>query len=259
MSDIRDESGAIIGDERPQGIEDEAGGGWLIVSDGFHAHVIKPPEFEISGGELTVSDSYLSQLAEKPPFAGVPLELIVQDAFHGIGTDFPELSEGGTHDNTEHIVYSGQDYLRCKHAGGNLTGVYTSEVFDIGAVEGANRHLVYVVGEDDAEVDIAIVGAGTTWGDKFPAPTTWTEGGALTLSWAQIFSLDKAPRVSMRLYYGSTSPPTSYIDKMEILSGIISVPGDPIRYFRVRITIVDPNINVYAYVEAFDLKFATYT
>jgi hypothetical protein len=187
--------------------------------------------------------------------------LTVSNTYHLWRVFYPELSTGGgIHDNTQHISYSGQDYLRCRHLHGNLTGVYTSPIFDIGAVEGANRHLVYIVGQDDAEADIVITGTGTTWGDKFPTPTTWLDGGATTLNWSQLFNLSGAPSVSMRLYYGTTSPPTSYIDRMEILSAIIPGSGSEVnRYFQVRITITDPNTNVYAYVECFDLKLATYS
>ena len=108
-------------------------------------------------------------------------------------------------------------------------------------------------------IDIAITGTGTTWGDKFPTPTTWAQGDVTILNWAQIFELNDAPSVSMRLYYDTTTPPTTYVDRMEILSAIIPGSGSTKnRYFRIRITITDPSINVYAYVEAFDLKFCTY-
>jgi hypothetical protein len=60
----------------------------------------------------------------------------------------------------------------------------------------------------------------------------------------------------MRLYYGASDPPTSYVDRLEILSAIIPATN---RYFKVRITIIDPNPNVWGYVEAFTIKWATYS
>jgi hypothetical protein len=159
------------------------------------------------------------------------------------------------HDNTEHIVYSGQDYLRCRHLFGNLTGTYTSPTFDIGDTYDNDRHLIYIIGEDPTETDIVIVGEGTTWDDKFPVPTKWSDGNIDTKTWSEIFGLPGAPSVRMRLYYGASDPPTSYVDRMEILSAIIPLGY---RYYRVRITITDPNINVYAYVEAYTIKFCIY-
>ncbi len=209
---------------------------------------------------LVVNDSFASQLSEVPSFWGL-LQISPVVPVHTFRVDYPTLTKSGAgHDNTEHISYSGQDYLKCKHLYGNLVGTYTSSVFDIGATEGENRHLIYLVGQDSAEADIVIVGTGTTWDDKFPSPTTWDQGNASTKTWAEIFELDEAPSVEMRLYYGTTSPPTNYVDRIEILSAIIPGSASEVnRYFRVRITITDPNANVYAYVEAFDLKFCTYS
>ncbi len=66
---------------------------------------------------------------------------------------------GETHNNTEHIEYNGADYLKCSHTGGNLTGTYTSPVYDRGA---SGRYMVYAL------ADIDVVGAGTAWDDVIP-------------------------------------------------------------------------------------------
>ena len=80
--------------------------------------------------------------------------------------------------------------------------------------------------------------------------TTWESIGVATNTWTNIFELDQGPSVTMRLYYGETSPPTSHVDKMEILSAIVTA-----RYFQVQININDPVGEVYAYVEEFSLRF----
>jgi hypothetical protein len=216
--------------------------------------------FEWQGEALSIFDSRFRHNLGRPDI-GFKDKLEVNDPYHTFRTSYPVItSGGGTHNNTEHILYSGQDYLKCRHLAGNLTGVYTSPVFDIGAAEGQNRHLIYLTGQDPAEPDILIVGEGTTWVDKFPTPTTWIGGEATTKSWGEIFDLDAAPSVSIRMYYGTTSPPTSYVDRMEILSAIIPGSVSAVnRYFQIRITITDPNENVFAYIEAFDLKFCTYS
>jgi len=175
--------------------------------------------------------------------------LTVIDTNHGHAVFYPELSTGGgLHYNTEHVIYNAQNYLRCRHLHGELSGVYKSPIFDTGV--GADRYLVYIVGQDTAEPDIVVVGTGTTWDSQVPVPATWESMGVSTNTWTNIFELDQGPSVTMRLYYGATSPPTNYVDKMEILSTIVTA-----RYFQVQITINDPVGEVYAYVEEFYLRF----
>jgi len=147
----------------------------------------------------------------------------------------------GTHDNTEHTTYLSDDYLKCSHTADVLVGTYTSPIYDRGT---SGRYLIY------CSADIAVTGAGTTWDDQLPSPTTWDQGGASTKTWNEIFTLSAGPSVAMKLKYGDTSPPTSEVRKLEILSAIATG-----RYFQMEITITDPNINVNALVENFTLKF----
>lgn len=163
-------------------------------------------------------------------------------------------TSGGLHDNTEHTTYDSTDYLKCSHNGDVLTGNYTSEVFDIGAVEAANKHLIYIVPTDSSKDFIVVTGEGLTWADKFS--TTWGAAQAADKTWEQILNLTAASRIGIRLYYDTSTPPTNYIDKFEILSAIIPATN---RYFRVKITITDPNADVNGLVQGFTLKFCTYS
>ncbi|MEW6670235.1 MAG: phage tail protein [Thermodesulfobacteriota bacterium] len=147
----------------------------------------------------------------------------------------------GTHDNTEHTVYNLEDYLKCSHTGGVLSGTYLSPVYDRGAVA---RYMIYVLTE------IVVTGAGTTWGDVIPDPNIWDSIGISLKNWAEIFSLAAGPKVKIKLRYGETSPPTSVVERMEILSAIVTG-----RYFQVEIIIIDPSAAVNALVKAFSLKF----
>lgn len=175
--------------------------------------------------------------------------IVVNNACHVFrGFNLALTTGGGIHDNTEHVIYNAHDYLRCKHTGGNLTGTYTSRIFDTGVA--ADRYLIYIVGQDTGEPDIVIIGEGTTWDAQVPIPTTWTDIDASSNSWTNIFQLGKGPAVQMRVYYGETSPPTNYVDHMEIFSAIVP----DARYFRVVITIIDPVAEVYAYVEKYHLR-----
>lgn len=147
----------------------------------------------------------------------------------------------GTHDNTEYVVYDGGDYLKCSHTGGVLVGTYTSPIYDRGA---SGRYMVFCL------VDIVVIGTGTTWDDQIPSPNIWSSIGIDVKSWAEIFTLVAGPSVSMKLKYGETSPPTSEVVKMEILSAIVTG-----RYFQMEITITDPSAEINALVEEFSLKF----
>ena len=150
----------------------------------------------------------------------------------------------GTHSNTEHTTYDSDDYLKCSHAGGVLTGTYTSPEYDLGS---STRVLVYVL------ADIAVTGVGTTWDDKLPAGTTFGEAGVPTLTWAELFELTAGCKVTMRIYYGDVSGTlTDYVDRAEILAAIVTG-----RYFQVQITIEDPAEDVNALVENFTIKYCT--
>jgi len=72
----------------------------------------------------------------------------------------------GTHDNTEHTTYDGDDYLKCSHTAGVLTGTYTSPIYDLGA---SDRYLVYCL------AGIVVTGSGTTWDSQIPLTTTGAE------------------------------------------------------------------------------------
>ena len=158
-----------------------------------------------------------------------------------IWQDSESSGGAGTHDNTEHTTYDSDDYLKCSHTAGVLTGNYTSPIYDLGA---SSRYLVYCL------ADIIVTGAGTTWGDVIPTPNTWESIDITTRTWTEIFELAAGPKVSMKLNYGESSPPTNSVERMEILSAIVTG-----RYFQMEITITDPGIEVNALVNDFILKF----
>jgi hypothetical protein len=147
---------------------------------------------------------------------------------------------GGTHDNTEQITYDSEAYLKCSHTSGVLTGTYKSPVYDIGSVK---RVLAYVL------ADVTVTGEGTTWADQVPDPTDWTAINISERSWAEIFTLEEAPRVRMRIRYGETSSLGLMVERQEILTAIIEG-----RYFQVEIEITDPADTTNALVQNFTLK-----
>jgi len=148
----------------------------------------------------------------------------------------------GSHDNTEHITYNSDDYLKCSHSGGVLVGTYTSPVY---IRSSSDRYLIYIV------ADIVVVGGGTAWEDFVPSPTVWSDVNITTTKWSALYTpFSGGPAIRMTLNYGDTNPPANSVGKMEILSTVVTG-----RYFQVEIEITDPNDEVNAYVENFSLKF----
>lgn len=147
----------------------------------------------------------------------------------------------GSHDNTEHTIYSEEDYLKCSHTGGVLIGTYTSPIYDRGA---SAEYLIYL------KAGIVVIGVGTTWDDVIPSPNTWESIDISTKTWVEIFELTAGPSVQITLKYGDTSPPANEVKKMEILGTVVTG-----RYFQIEITITDPSDAINALVENFELKF----
>jgi len=102
--------------------------------------------------------------------------------------------------------------------------------------------------------DVVVLGGGSTWDEVAPDDSeqsiTWDDIGVSTRTWIDIFELTASSQVSMRVYYGDALPLSLYVDRMEILSAILTA-----RYFRVEITILDPSAAINALVENFTLKF----
>jgi len=149
----------------------------------------------------------------------------------------------GTHDNTERHYHVSEYYLRCPHTGGNLTGAWTSPVYDRGT---SARLLAYVA------ADITVIGEGTTWNDIAPSPTTWNTLLTQGNRWLDVITIPSGPTVRMRLEYGETAALGSEVGDMEISTAIIEG-----RYFRVVIEITDPSPEVFALVSACTLKLCT--
>lgn len=148
---------------------------------------------------------------------------------------------GGTHDNTEQTTYDSEYYLKCSHTDGVLTGTYTSPVYDIGSVK---EVLAYI------KTEIAVTGEGSTWDGQISGSTTWNDINHSTRSWNNIFALEEAPQVSMRINYGESSTDLT-VERSEILTAVIEG-----RYFQVEIEITDPSTETNALVKHYDLKLA---
>lgn len=148
----------------------------------------------------------------------------------------------GTHDNTEQVEYDSEYYLKCSHTGDVLVGTYTTPLIDLGAVD---TFLFYVL------ADIVVTGQGTDWASIAPSPTTWAQMGE-DQKWTDIMELPSGPNIKMTLNYGETTGLGNTVERMEVLSAIVTG-----RYFQVVITITDPTLTVFALVQNLTMKWCT--
>ena len=210
---------------------------------------LRSPNLSLSGVKPSGSGGhtfYCSTLSNNGTYGATPrsANVVIKDPPDGWtvqNTETCDYDGIGTHDNTEHTTYDSDDYLKCSHTGAVLTGTYTSPEYDRGA---SARYMVYCL------ADIVVTGAGTTWGDVIPASNTWDSINITTRTWTEIFELSAGPQGTMKLKYGETSPPSNEVEKMEIVSAIVTG-----RYFQMEITITDPSSEVNALVNDFVLKF----
>ena len=215
-------------------------------SGGIFLAALRAPNLSLFGVKPGSHTFSLNTLSNNALYGGTPRSAVVSlldppDGWALIDSDVCDYDGIGTHDNTEHVIYDVEDYLKCSHTADVLTGTYTSPVYDLGS---SDRYLCYVL------ADIVVTGAGTTWNAAIPSPDTWTDINISTRTWSEIFELSAGPKVSMVLKYGETNPPTSEVHRQEILSAIATG-----RYFQVEIVIVDPSLAVNALVRFFTLKY----
>ncbi len=205
-------------------------------SPNYSLYGVKPGSHTFWANSLSTNGEY----GATPRSASATL-IDPPDGWSVTNTETCDYNGVGTHSNTEYVLYGGNDSVKCSHTADVLVGTYTSPTYDRGS---SARYLVYVL------ADIVVTGAGTTWGDQFPSPTTWADQDVENRTWAEIFELPAAPSVEMTLLYGDADPPTNEVNRMELMSTIVTA-----RYYRVKITITDPALTINAIVNDFTLKF----
>ena len=149
----------------------------------------------------------------------------------------------GTHDNTEQHEYSGVDSLRCAHTGNVLSGTWTSPKYDLGSVKDVRIWGDFITDLQSTDgLWESVFGEGDLWGDRI------SEGQ----KWYQVFAPSTTGHLEAVLYYGDTSGNlTNSIDRFEMFSPEVSA-----RYVQVEITITDPALDVYTYVNKLNMTAA---
>lgn len=101
----------------------------------------------------------------------------------------------GTHQNTERTTYQGNNVLKCSHAGGALSGSWTSPEVDLGSVKTVRVFGDFLVDAySPAGTFGAVFGGGRTFG-----------AAASGRTFAQLASLGQNGRLNARLRWGLTS------------------------------------------------------
>jgi hypothetical protein len=150
----------------------------------------------------------------------------------------------GTFSNAEDTTYNGYNALKCSHASGNLTGTWTSPVYDLGTVE-----QVKVWGDFLSEFNASSL----TWGGLAPSGTTWQQ---LTLgykTWGDIFAaIGGVAQINATLKWGNS--PDNLNNSIDFFH--ISAPEIVARYFQVEVTITDPNLDANLYLYTLNMTVA---
>jgi hypothetical protein len=149
----------------------------------------------------------------------------------------------GTHDNTEQYTYSAVGSLRCAHTGGVLEGTWTSPQYDLGSKKDVRIWGDFITGIQSTDVLWkSVFGEGDLWGDRISAGQKWY----------QVFAPSTTGHLKATLHYGDTTGNlTNSIDRFEMFSPEVSA-----RYIQVKITITDPALDVYTYVNKLNMTAA---
>lgn len=144
--------------------------------------------------------------------------------------------------NTEHYSYNSADWLKCSHSI-TLSGGYTSIEFDTATA--AATYYVYV------DTETTTLGVGTTWNSVLSNETlTWNDIDAENRSWKDIFEVEEAPKLYIRVFYKEEAAHDwSYIESAQVLAGVVKA-----RYFKVEIKIEDPSAATNLLVKEYTLR-----
>jgi hypothetical protein len=149
----------------------------------------------------------------------------------------------GTYSTAIDYLYNSSHYIQANHTSG-LAGSFASTIFDTTT---SKQYLAYIT------ADLTVIGTGSLWSDLLPTTATlWSESLTTSRTWSEAFAPDAAPAITMKLQYGDTTALGSTLERLEILSGIITG-----RYFKAVVNIVDPQPSIYGIVQLPVLKLAT--
>ena len=150
----------------------------------------------------------------------------------------------GTYSTATDYLYNTSHYIQVTHSTAGLTGSYASTIFDAST---SKQWLAYM------QADFTVIGTGSLWSDLLPTTATlWSEALTTSRTWSEAFAPDAAPAVRMKINYGDTTALGSTLERMEILSGLVTG-----RYFKSIVSITDPQPSIYGIVQLPVLKLAT--
>lgn len=197
---------------------------------------IKPGTFTLYCKPKDNSDNYSSNYVSTAVTIYYPANYVDKNVW---SWDFTT----GTHSNTEHILYDGDDALKCSHTEDILSGTWVSPEYDLGV-----EKTVKIWGD----FLTAFVSSTLTWGGIAPNPNVWTDIIDSTSKWFEITTPDAAAKLNAKLKYGNVSGSyTNEIDGFEILAPEITA-----RFIQVEVEIIDPQLDANLYLKELNMKAA---
>jgi hypothetical protein len=175
----------------------------------------------------------------------VSVSVTVPDPPRGyvVGSTFTATT-AGTYSTAIDYLYNSSHYIQVAHTTAGLVGSYASTIFDAST---SKQWLAYM------SADFTVIGTGSLWSDLLPTTATiWSASLTTVRTWDDAFSPEYAPAVRMKINYGDTTALGSTLERMEILSGLVTG-----RYFRSIVAITDPQPSIYGIVQLPVLKLAT--
>jgi hypothetical protein len=126
-----------------------------------------------------------------------------------------------------------------------FVGRWTSRVIDVGAEDDYLSYSLY---------DVIQVGGGNLWEDFSPLTNTWDDIGTTSLTWGELLQLDAAGQVKQKFFWGDD---LGNINKVAEKQEILTILADGCEFFKIQLTIIDPNADIFMHVTEIEQKFLT--
>jgi hypothetical protein len=215
-------------------------------SGGIFLSAVRAPNLSLNGVKPGAHTIWANTLGTNGLYGDTPrsVSVVVPDPPRGwtVASTFEGTTAGACFDSTVYL-YNSSNYIKVNHSSA-LTGSWESTIFDTST---AKEYLAYITS------DYTVIGTGSLWSDIFPTTATkWSDVFTVSKTWADAFAPEQAPQIRMKLNYGNTTALGSTIERLEILSGLVTG-----RYFKSVISIIDPQPSIYGIVQLPTLKLAT--
>jgi len=154
----------------------------------------------------------------------------------------------GVHDNTEYSTYNSTDALICSHTTGDLSGTWTSPIYDL---SNSTAYLIY------GDFRTIFTSTDKTFTSIFKYANDWNFGQILTdkPTFGDLWNTLGAGQLDSTILWGETSDGLSQSAAYFDISAI-EITG---RYVQVEVTITDPSLNSNLYLYTLNMAASTWS